>query len=71
MSRHAHSTICLGCRSRERNDRHYLCRECWFALDPITRARLRQKDEGARDRLFQMLSALRRGVRLERITVSA
>ena len=71
MSHATLAAICLGCGARERADRQYLCKGCWFALPPITRTRLRQRDAEARNRLFQMMSAIRRGVPLASIQVAA
>jgi predicted amidophosphoribosyltransferase len=63
-------TICAACSNR-RKEEHYLCRGCWFRLPPETCRRLRLTDHEARHRLFQLMSAIRRGVALEDITVSA
>lgn len=62
--------ICLACGER-RLVEHYLCRGCWFQLPVETRRRLWRRDAGARDRLFQLFSAIRRGVPLARIAVGA
>lgn len=65
--------ICLGCGAKRRRSRQYLCVVCWYELPPITRVRLsevRDRDK-ARDRLFQLLSALRRGIPLAGIEVAA
>lgn len=48
-----------------------LCGACWRRLPEGTRARLLQGDGQRRARYFQLLSALRRGVVLERIEVTA
>jgi hypothetical protein len=62
---------CVGCHQRESKEQQYLCRECWFQLPPATRARLRQRDREARNRLFQLYSAIHRGVPLADIQVAA
>ena len=55
-----------------RGRRKYLCLTCWYELPPITRMRLRESADKtkARDRLFQLLSALRRDVPLDEIEVA-
>ena len=62
--------ICLGCGERRRGA-HYLCRACWRQLKPETRRRLWLHDATASSRLFQLMSAIRRGRRLAEIEVSA
>lgn len=62
--------ICLGCGER-RLVEHYLCRACWRQLPVETRRRLWLRDAEARNRLFQLFSAIRRDVPLERIEVGA
>ena len=64
---------CPACGGQMRRPRQYLCKTCWYQLPPLTRVRLRESGdkEKARDRLFQLLSALRRDVPLDEIEVAA
>jgi len=64
---------CPGCGAMMRRPLQYLCRSCWYHLPPMTRYRLRVNDDKqvARSRLFQLLSAIRRGVPLEDIELAA
>jgi hypothetical protein len=64
---------CPGCGGQLRGLRKYLCLTCWYALAPLTRARLSEAhdQQKARERLFQLLSAIRRGVPLGDIQVAA
>lgn len=64
-------TRCPACGSMTCRQGHYLCRVCWNALPAETQARLYLDDADARNRLFQLLSAIRRGVALGDIAVSA
>lgn len=64
------TAICLGCGERMRDESRYLCRLCWFMLPDETRRRLRRRDAAARERLFQLFSAMRRRVPLAQIQVS-
>ena len=61
--------ICLGCRSRVRAIRHYLCSACWLSLTHETRRRLGLRDAHARLRLMQLWRAVRSGVALAEIAV--
>jgi hypothetical protein len=63
--------MCLACGAQERRIGQYVCPGCWAVLPVETRRRLYRKDADARNRLFQLLSALRRGVALGAIKVSA
>ncbi len=62
---------CLACGAKGFTLNAELCDGCWLALPAETRRRLRLLDADARNRRFQLLSALRRGVVLAEITVSA
>lgn len=64
---------CVHCGARLGGCLKYLCTTCWYRLPPMTRVRLRETGDAtkARDRLFQLLSAIRRGVPLDDIKVAA
>ncbi len=47
------------------------CGACWRRLPVATRERLCLADAGRRNRLFQLMSAMRRRVPLEQVEVSA
>ena len=64
------SSVCLGCRFNPRKSTHYLCATCWRQLPEESRDRLLLHDPDARHRLFQLFSAIRRGVPLDEIQVS-
>jgi len=64
-------TNCPGCREKRCLQGHYLCTTCWRALPRETQRRLYLHDPDARNRLFQLYSALRRGTPLEKIEVAA
>jgi predicted amidophosphoribosyltransferase len=64
------SSICLGCRKNPRKSTHYLCSSCWSELPLETQCRLTLRDHDARHRLFQLFSAIRRGVALGEIYVT-
>jgi hypothetical protein len=64
---------CLACGIKAPS-RKYLCNSCWLELPDVTRERLEDARASvtlARDRLFQLLSAIRRSVPLNRIEVVA
>lgn len=64
--------ICLACRtSGVKLYVSAVCAGCWFELPNETRRRLDLADGESRNRLFQLMSALRREVALSEITVSA
>ncbi len=62
---------CPACGEKEKLSGHYLCPACWRELPRETQRRLYLHDADARNRLFQLYSALRRGVALEKIEVAA
>jgi hypothetical protein len=63
--------ICLGCGQRVHVRHLHLCPECLSQLPQETRERLERKDVAAQGRLFQLLSAIHRGVPLTKIQVAA
>lgn len=60
---------CPAC-SAPKPARHYLCRGCWFALNPATRRALNRHDPLAGQRLLELHRQLRRDVPLAEITVT-
>jgi hypothetical protein len=64
---------CFACGLKSPS-RKYLCNSCWLELPDVTRDRLEDAQASvtlARDRLFQLLSAIKRCVPLNRIEVVA
>ena len=59
-----------GCASRKPWPRQYLCRGCWFTLQPATRRALNLHDAAAFRRLSDLLEQLRAGVALHQIQIT-
>jgi hypothetical protein len=57
------------CCGEAKAPRMYLCRGCWFTLQPTTRTALNRRDAFAMRRLSDLYEALRQGTALHLIEV--
>lgn len=60
---------CKGCDG-PKPARLYLCRGCWWTLQPGVRAALNRRDDHALRRLSDLLDAIRQGTALNKIEVT-
>ncbi len=69
MSTATRATTCPACQ-QTKTPRQYLCRGCWFTLQPATRTALNKRDDLAMRRLSDLYEALRQGTALHLIEIS-
>ncbi len=69
MSTATPESACPACKEAKA-PRQYLCRGCWFTLQPATRTALNKRDGNAMRRLSDLYEALRQGTALHQIEVT-